>query len=153
MSGEFGELRKGVFPAVLTETHADDTTRPFWDAALEGRLVAPRCTRCGTFRLPPSPFCFACRHRDVEWVELPGTATLYSYTVVRHPLHPDLRDACPYVSAVVELDGTQGAGARMIVNVVDCDPDDLEIGDPLEVAFERVSDAMAPPPFRPRRGR
>src|SRR5512145_911655 len=26
--------------------------------ALEGRLVAPRCTGCGTFLLPPQPVCF-----------------------------------------------------------------------------------------------
>ena len=33
--------------------------------------------------------------------------------------HPDLAEACPYVSGVVDLDGTQGAGARMIVNIID----------------------------------
>jgi len=29
----------------------------------------------------------------------------------------------PHVSAGIELDGTQGAGARMLANVTDCDPD------------------------------
>lgn len=148
-TGAFGEVRRGVFPAILRETHADESTQPFWAAAAADQLVAPRCTSCGTFRLPPSPFCFACRHRDVEWVRLPGTGTIYTFTVVRHPLHPDLADACPYVSGVVELDGTQGAGARMIANIVDCDPDTIAIGDRVEIVWEHLDDQMSVPRFRP----
>jgi len=149
MSGDFGPLTPGVFPSILRATYADLSTQPFWDAARDDRLVAPRCTNCGTFRLPPSPFCFACQHQDVEWVELPGTATVYTFTVVRHPLHPDLADACPYASAVVELDGTQGAGARMIVNVIDCDVDALDVGDRVTVAFEHVTPEMTTIRMRP----
>ena len=107
--------RPGVFPSILTHSNADDSTQPFWDAAKEDRLVAPRCTNCGTFRLPPPPFCFVCQHREVEWVELPGTGTVYSFTVVRHPLARMLHDVVPYAAGIVELDGTQGAGSRMIV--------------------------------------
>ena len=72
--------------------------------------------------MPPQPRCFNCQATTSSG-ELPGTGTIYSFTVVRHPLSPALGTAVPYVSAVVELDGTQGAGARMLVNVVDCDPE------------------------------
>jgi uncharacterized protein len=149
MSMEFGTLTPGVFPNILTETHADPTTQPFWDAALEDRLVAPRCTACGTFRLPPSAYCFNCQTRDVEWVELPGTGTIYTFTIIRHPLHPDLAAACPYVSGVVELDGTQGAGARMLVNIIDCEPDAVRCGDRVEIVWDHVNDEMTTPRFRP----
>src|SRR5581483_4712512 len=145
----FGDVRRGVFPSILTETHADDTTQPFWDAAADDRLVAPRCTKCGTFRLPPTPFCFECQGTEVEWCELPGTGTVYTYTVVRHPLHPDLGPACPYVSGAVALDGTQGAGARMVVNIVECDPDAIAIGDRVEVVWEHFGTGMSTPRFRP----
>jgi uncharacterized OB-fold protein len=148
-SNTFGDLRKGVFPTILFETHSDDATQPFWDAAKEDRLAAPRCTECGTFRLPPGPFCFNCQKREVEWVDLPGTGKIFSFTIVRHPLHPDLADACPYVSGVVELDGTQGAGARMLVNIIDCDVDTVSIGDAVEIVFEHVNDEMSTPRFRP----
>jgi uncharacterized OB-fold protein len=145
----FSNLQRGVFPSIMTRTHADVRTQPFWDAAKDEQLVAPRCTNCETFRLPPSPYCFNCQHRDVEWVELPGTGRIVSYTVVRHPLHPDLAPACPYVSGVVDLDGTQGAGARMLVNIIDCDPDRVRIGDPVEIVWEHVNDEMTTPRFRP----
>ena len=39
-------------PRTQSDPYADDYTQPFWDAALDGRLVAPRCTKCGTFRAP-----------------------------------------------------------------------------------------------------
>ena len=55
----------------------------------------------------------------------------------------------PYVSGVIELDGTQGAGARMIANIVDCDPERVKIGDRVKVVFERVSDTYAVPRFAP----
>ena len=71
------------------------------DAALEGRLVAPRCTNCGTFVLPPRPRCFQCQHTEFEWVDLPGTGTVYSFTVVRQA--PGSRPT-PYSLAYVDLE-------------------------------------------------
>ena len=143
------ELRPGVYPAPFDDPYADEHTQPFWDAALEGKLIAPRCTSCDTFVLPPQPLCFNCQGSDFDWTELPGTGTIYSYTVVRHPLHPRLLEVVPYISAVVELDGTQGAGARMIVNVTDCDPEAVRVGDKVRVWFDRVSETLALPRFRP----
>ncbi len=116
---------------------------------MEERLVAPRCTNCGTFRLPAPPICFVCQHREVEWVDLPGTGTVYSFTVVRHPLAKMLNESVPYAAGIIELDGTQGAGARMIANIIDCDVETLRIGDRVEIVWERVSDEMAVFRFRP----
>jgi uncharacterized protein len=143
------ELTRGVFPNSLKDPFADDSTRPFWEAALEGRLVAPRCTECGTFVLPPEPRCFNCRATTFEFVELPGTGTIYTFTIVRHPLAPQLSEVVPYVSGVVELDGTQGAGARMIANIIDVDVETVAIGDKVQIAFEPASDTFAVPRFRP----
>lgn len=142
-------VRQGVFPVALRDPYADDSTQPFWDAALEGRLVASKCTSCGTFLLPPQPRCFNCQGTSFAWEELAGTGTIYSYTVVRHPLAPHLAEAVPYVSAVIELDGTQGAGARLMANVIDCDPETVAIGDTVRVAFDQLSATLALPRFRP----
>jgi uncharacterized OB-fold protein len=143
------EGTQGVFPSILTDTGASDLTQPFWDAAKENRLVCARCTGCGTFRLPPAPFCFVCQQREVEWVELPGTGTVYSFTVVRHPLAKMLQPAVPYAAGVIELDGTQGAGARMVCNIVDVDVDALRIGDAVEIVWEHVNEEMSVPRFGP----
>jgi uncharacterized OB-fold protein len=134
---------------MMQDPYADETTQPFWDAALEGRLVAPRCTVDGTFVLTPQPFCFTCQSQSFEWVELPGTGTIYTFTVVRHPLAPALQPVVPYASGVIELDGTQGAGARMLLNITDCDVESLHIGDKVEIWFDKVSDTYAVPRARP----
>jgi uncharacterized OB-fold protein len=141
--------RRGVYPVALRDPYADTATQPFWDAALEGRLLASRCTKCGTHLLPPQPRCFKCLNEAFEWEELPGTGTIYSFTVVRHPLSPALAEVVPYVSAVVELDGTQGAGARLLANAIDADPDAVAIGDRVRVVFERLSDTLALPRVAP----
>jgi uncharacterized OB-fold protein len=143
------DLQAGTYPAPFADPYADETTQPFWDAALEGRLVCSHCTTCGTFIMPPQPFCFTCQGTDFDWVELPGTGTVYTFTVVRHPLAPRLAEVVPYVAGVIELDGTQGAGARMIANIVDCDPETAQIGDRVRVRFDRVSDTLAIPRFAP----
>ena len=137
--------QRGVVPAGMDDPFADDLTQPFWDAALQGRLVAPKCTGCGTVVLYPQPFCFGCQGRNFEWLELPGTGTIYTFTIVRHALGPGLDEIVPYVSGVIDIDGTQGAGARMLGNVVDCDPEIVEIGDRVRVRFDSVSDTYAIP--------
>lgn len=143
------EPRRGVFPAVLDDPHADQATQPFWDAAAQDRLIAAKCTHCGTFRLPPYPYCTVCRTQGVEWVELPGTGAVYTFTVIRHPLAPHLADVVPYAVGMIELDGTQGPGARLQLNITDCDPDALTIGTPVRVYFDHVNAAMPVPRCRP----
>ena len=143
------ELTQGVYPSPIKDPYADETTQPFWDAALEGRLIVPRCEACSTFVLPPQPFCFECRGKAFEWTDLPGTGTVYSYTVVTHGLSPALKQVVPYVSAVIDLDGTQGAGARMLANVTDCDPASIKIGTKVRIWFDKISDTLALPRFAP----
>lgn len=143
------DARVGVYPSSLLDPYSDAMTEPFWEAARAGKLCVPKCVNCGTHRMPPGPFCFVCQHRDVTWDELAGTGVIYSFTVVRHPLRPDLAEVVPYVSAVINLDGTQGAGARMLANVINCDPDSVKIGDRVRISFDWVSDTYPVPKFVP----
>jgi uncharacterized OB-fold protein len=143
--------KPGVVPSIMDDPHADPFTQPFWSAALEGRVTAEECTECGLRLLPATPRCYRCQNNKFRTVDLPGTGSIYSFIVVRHPLRPSLKEVVPYVSAVVELDGTQGEGARMVVNVIDCDPDKVAIGDRVRIVFDKVSDTFAVPRAVPQR--
>lgn len=143
------EVRQGVYPAPTRDPFADEHTQPFWDKALNGVLSTSKCRNCGTCVLPPQPRCFVCQHTAFDWVDLPGTGTIYTFTVVRHPLRPQLQEAVPYVAGIIELDGTQGAGARMQANIINCDPETVRIGDRVKVVFDKVSDTLAVPRFEP----
>ncbi|MGO9100068.1 MAG: Zn-ribbon domain-containing OB-fold protein [Mycobacterium sp.] len=118
-------------------------TEPFWQAAKEGRLTAPQCADCHTFRLPPTPFCPACQSKTVRWVQLGGAATVYSFAVVHGvPGMPDLT----LVPAVVDL--PDAPGARLVTNIIDIAPSDVYIGMPLRVDFSPIADGWMVPVFR-----
>lgn len=134
-------------PPCLHEFAPDAWTQPFWDATAEGRLVCPRCVDCGTLRFPPGPFCWACQSQATEWIELEGGATLYTFTVVRRALLPELADAVPFVVGVAELDGAPGV--RLTTNVVDCEIEDVAIGLALAPHFSEVRPGFWFPRFRP----
>lgn len=134
-------------PAELIALTPDVFTAPFWDAARAHRLVVPRCTECGTYRFPPSAFCYVCRTQAVEWIEQPGRGTVYSYTVAWHPLLPDVSDSVPYVPAVVELPDT--GGVRLIANLVDVCPSEVRIGMDVELVWRDVHEDVTVATFRP----
>jgi uncharacterized OB-fold protein len=118
-------------------------TEPYWQAAKRGRLAAPKCSVCNAFRLPPTPFCPSCQSADVTWVDLSGDAFVYSFAVVHgFPGMPEL----VLVAAVVDL--SDAPGARLVSNIVDIAPADVEIGMALRVDFAPIADGWMLPVFR-----
>ena len=71
--------------------------------------------------------------------------TVYTFTVTHQNQAPGFRDELPYVLAYVELD----EGVRMLTNIVDCAPDAVRIGMPVEVVFEDVTPEVTLPKFKP----
>jgi uncharacterized OB-fold protein len=135
-------------PESISQLHPDPLTAPFWAAAREHRLAAARCANCGTVRpLPPGPFCWNCDGDGIEWVTLPGLGTVYTFTVVRTPMLPELEDVVPYVIAVIELDGAPGA--RLMSNVVGIPADQVTVGLRVQVAWDHVAEDTVIPRFTP----
>ena len=130
----------------------DEASAPFFDGALHGRLMLLRCRACGTFMSPIAgigaplrPRCVACFSGDMECASSSGRATLYSF-VIMHQLYDEaFAQDVPYNIADVETE----EGVRLTSQVVDCPNDALEVGMALEVTFERMSDDVAVPKFRP----
>lgn len=132
-----------VIPGEHVRIAVNKDTEPFWAAAKERRLVAPQCADCHTFRLPPTPFCPNCQSKAVNWVQLSGRATVYSFAVVHgFPGMPDLI----LVSAVLDL--PDAPGARLVSNVVDVAPADVTIGMSVRVDFSPIADGWLLPVFR-----
>lgn len=123
----------------------EDETRPYWEAAKQGRLLVMRCNACGNVFHYPRPFCPDCWSAEVEWFEVSGRGTVYTYSVVfRNDLAP-FNEWGTYVPAVVELE----EGPRLMTNIVDADPATLAVGVPVQVAFRDLTDEWAAPVFRP----
>ncbi|MFK4252487.1 Zn-ribbon domain-containing OB-fold protein [Streptomyces angustmyceticus] len=113
----------------------DAFTRPYWDAAAEGRLLVRRCRAegCGVAHHYPREFCPRCWSEDVGWEQAGGRAALYTWSVVHRNDLPPFGGRVPYIAAVVDL----AEGPRMMTEIVDCPESELRIGMPLVVHFRR----------------
>jgi hypothetical protein len=132
-----------TIPGELVRIAVNHTTEPFWAAAKQRRLAAPRCADCDSFRMPPTPFCPNCQSDSIKWVELSGEATVYSFAVVHgFPGMPDLT----LVPAVLDL--PDAPGARLVSNIVDIVPADVTIGMRVQVDFSPITDDWMLPVFR-----
>lgn len=120
-------------------------TQPFWDGCARNQLLLQRCTGCHTYWHPPGPICPNCLSGDYEWTPASGQGTVYTFSVVRQAFRRIWEPLIPYVLAVIELD----EGPRMISNVMDIAPGDVQIGMAVTVAFQPVSEAISLPLFRP----
>jgi hypothetical protein len=107
-------------------------------------LLLARCEDCGVVIWYPRAFCPVCGSRSTSWVEACGRGVVYSFTVARRGVGP-YRDAAPYVVAYVEL----AEGPRVMTNVVDCHPDSVEVGMPVQVVFHDTGQGHALYRFRP----
>lgn len=123
----------------------DPSTDEWWAAARDGRLLIKRCRTCNRAHAYPRPFCPHCWSDDVEWEQVSGTATVYTYSTVHVNDLPPFGDKVPYTAAIVELD----EGPRLMTNLVGCDPDDVRIGMPVEVTFVEQTDEFTLAMFRP----
>ena len=119
-------------------------TKEFYAWCAKGELRFQRCTACQTWRHVPREMCAACGSGIWEWVQSSGRGTVFTWTVAERAMHPAFADAVPYAPVVVEMDER----VRLVSEVVDCAPGELEIGMAVEVTFEQVSDEVTLPKFR-----
>ena len=124
----------------------------YWQKAKQGELWLRYCNSCKEAYFFPTDICRAipCANpRDTKWIQASGKATLYTFAIVGYETgkapHPGFE--APYVTAIVELE----EGPTMPTNIVmdDPTPEKLQIGMPLEVVFEDITDEIALPKFKP----
>jgi len=118
-------------------------TADFYRYGKTGELRFQRCSACGTWRHVPRPMCSECGSWDFEWARSSGKGKVFTWTVVRRVMHPDFTEV-PYAPAVIEME----EGVRLVSVVVDCAPEILQHGMPVEVWFDKVTAEVTLPKFR-----
>jgi uncharacterized OB-fold protein len=122
----------------ITPPQPNPETKPFWDAAAEGKLLIKKCNDCGRVHYYPRAICPFCFSDRTEWQQTSGRGTIYSYSVMR-------RAPVPYAIAYVTL----AEGPTMMTNLVDCDLDGIRIGQAVTVVFKPSDGGPPVPMFRP----
>jgi uncharacterized OB-fold protein len=125
----------------------DDTNQFFWTSGADGQLRFLRCGTCRHYVHPPVPRCPYCLAVELAPEPVSGNGTVHSFTVNYHQWIPG---SDPYVIGLVTID--EQDDVRLTTNLVDCDPDDVRVGMPVEVVFEESEDVWLPL-FAPREAR
>ena len=116
----------------------------FYRWCKQNELRFQRCVACSAWRHVPREICAECGSWDWEWTRSSGRGSVFTWTVVARALHPAFRDDVPLAPTVIELE----EGVRLLSQVVDCPPAELEIGMPVEVVFDAVTEDVTLPKFR-----
>src|SRR5215472_12659117 len=78
------------------------TTAPFWDALAQHRIVIQYSPSSDAYVFYPRVRAPRTLANDLEWREISGMGTLYSFTVAHRPVSPHFADAVPQLLAIVE---------------------------------------------------
>lgn len=104
-------------------------SRWWWDGIDSETLLIQRCDGCSRLRHPPLPSCPHCHSLDWSRVPASGRGTVHSVTVLHHPPLPGFD--YPLAAAVIQL----AEGTRLVSNVVGVPPEQVRIGQAVEVEF------------------
>jgi uncharacterized protein len=123
-----------------------DDTRFFWEGAKGGKLLIQRCKACGSLRHPPGPVCPSCHSFEWDTLTASGRGTVYSFVVMHYPEVPPFEYPNPV--ALIELE----EGTRLVAQLVGVKPEEVTIGQAVQVEFNTFDGDTVLPQFRPLAG-
>lgn len=110
---------------------------PFWQALTEHRILIQYSPSLARYVFYPRTLAPGTLADDLEWREIDGAGTLFTYTVARRPTGPPWAGAVPQLLAVVQWD----VGPRVSTELVDVGPDRIRIGMRVAPVFHDVPGA------------
>ncbi len=111
-----------------------ERTRPFWDGLRERKVriqYSPSSDQWVFYPRSHAPLTLA---DDLEWREIAGTGTLYTYTIARRPTAAEFAGEEPQIIAVVELD----EGPRLTSTLVNVEEDAITVGMRVRPVFDDI---------------
>ena len=115
----------------MSEQTQPFTIEQFYKFMLQGKFMAGKCKKCGKVHLPPRPLCDKCFSKEFEWVELPKTGKLLTYTII-HVAPPQFQGMVPYAVGIVQLEN----GLKIPGMIKGVPQEQIKIGILLTIDFE-----------------
>jgi hypothetical protein len=112
-------------------------TKPFWDAAREGKLMIGRCGSCRRAHYYPRSICPFCFTEGTTLEQASGKATVYTLSITYRGT-PE-----PYAIGYVELE----EGPRILTNFVNAPLESFKIGDPVALVWTPTDEGAPPVPM------
>jgi len=111
-------------------------SQPFWDALAEHKIRIQYSPSAQRYVFYPRVLAPGTLADDLQWQEISGAGSLYSYTVAHRPVAPHFADGVPHILAIAQWD----EGPRFATEIVNTDPSQLRVGMPLRPVFVDVPD-------------
>lgn len=112
------------------------TSAPFWDGLRERKVLLQYSPSTGGWVYYPRVLAPRTLADDLEWREVAGTGSVYTYTVAHRPTSPEWADDVPQLLAVIELD----EGPRCTGELVNVAPEEITVGMRVRPVFVDVAD-------------
>ena len=107
------------------------TAKPFWDGLAENRIRIQYSPSTDRYVFYPRVLAPGTLADDLEWREISGAASLYTYTVAYRPVAPHFAGDLPQILAVAQWD----EGPRFSTEIVNARPDEISVGMRLQPVF------------------
>ncbi|WP_320537063.1 Zn-ribbon domain-containing OB-fold protein [Pseudarthrobacter sp. IC2-21] len=99
-------------------------TRPFWDALTEHKIRIQYSPSVGEYIFYPRPLAPGTLADDLEWREISGAGSLYTYTISTRPVAPHFANEGTLVLAVVQWD----EGPKFSTELINVAAEDIQVG-------------------------
>ena len=76
------------------------TTQPFWDALAEHKIRIQYSPSAQRYVFYPRILAPGTLADDLQWRQISGAASLFTYTVAHRPVAPHFADAVPHLSLI-----------------------------------------------------
>ena len=106
----------------------------FREIMATGKLLGTKCPTCNLTYFPPRIYCERCFNELKEWVEVPKTGEVFSFTISHVDLDGNRLDK-PVVIALVKFAGIYGG----LVHRLELKPEEAVIDMPVEVVFQPIA--------------
>lgn len=100
------------------------TAQPFWDALSQHRIRIQYSPSADRYIFYPRVLAPGTLADDLQWREISGAGTLYTFTVAYRPVAPHFAGDVPQLLAVVQWD----EGPRFATEIVNAEPSQLRVG-------------------------
>jgi uncharacterized OB-fold protein len=106
----------------------------FFIGLLDGKIMGTRCPTCGDSWVPVRTHCWNldCRLQQTEWVEMPLTATVHTWTIAGWSGRSSLK-RLPIILVYANIGTSKVAMANELHEI---EPWDVEFGMPLKIVFK-----------------
>ncbi len=115
---------EGQIPVEYVYTYGLGLEKFFRAIKDRGQFLASRCEECGVTYLPARSFCERCLGGIQDTVEVPGTGSVYAWTVVHLNMDETPKDE-PAILALIDMDGTD---CRFMHYLTGVKPEEVEAG-------------------------